>query len=208
MTMITAIQNVHIFDGLQFRDSGTVFINQDIISFQNLNPTSVVNGSGGYLIPGLIDSHVHVLDVSALRVLTSFGIMTALSMARASYSLEDTLRDQAGLASWYTAGIPAIAPNTTHAKMPNFSSAKLINNTSQVSEMVTEAFENGSDFYKIVAEPNGPSQEMQDLLVKSVHEKGKKVMTHASDFESFTRLSIPKQMDCSISQMTSCSHET
>ena len=65
----------------------------------------MVEGKGRILIPGLIDSHCHVGNLAVLRTLTSFGVTTAINMACSSYSLCNSLKHQAGLASFISAGV-------------------------------------------------------------------------------------------------------
>ena len=183
----TAIKNVHIFDGNKFSDITTVFVNDGKITLKEADcKTITVDGAGGYLIPGLIDCHTHVLTQSSLEEITSYGVTTVLNMARRVYPSGDELRNKPGLASWLTAGIPAVAPRTTHARLLGFYRSNLITSTDQVPQVVSEAFSNGSDYYKIIAAaPNGVSREIQNSLVEAIHHKGKKSMTHAADLESF-----------------------
>ena len=80
--MITAINNVRIFDGERE-------INEHMIIIDNANIQTVggnipkgakiINGQGATLLPGLIDSHVHT-DMDGLRDALKFGITTELEM--------------------------------------------------------------------------------------------------------------------------------
>jgi imidazolonepropionase-like amidohydrolase len=47
-----------------------------------LEEAGVVDSDGGTLLPGLIDSHVHLLSSDDLAALAAQGTTTALDMAR------------------------------------------------------------------------------------------------------------------------------
>src|SRR5512133_2953717 len=63
-----AVRGVRVFDGERLTGYDTVLVDQgQIVSVGRGLPlprgTAVVDGRGGVLLPGLIDSHVHVSDV-------------------------------------------------------------------------------------------------------------------------------------------------
>lgn len=179
---ITAIINVRVFNGYELLDPATVIIDGDKIGDPNGDYTvnTVVDGLGRILIPGLMDSHLHVSNITSLEQLSGYGITTAFNMACFSYLQCDAVRNQPGLTSIFTAGLPAIGPGSDHARQHNLTSTQTIHNVSQAQEWVSWAFNNGSDFMKITAEGNGPDQDTQDAIVKDVHMARRKSMTHAS----------------------------
>ncbi|RFU25642.1 hypothetical protein B7463_g10691, partial [Scytalidium lignicola] len=185
----TAIINVRIFDGYKLLDPGTVIIDGDMIGHPDdeYDIDIIVDAQGRVLIPGLMDSHLHVMNLTSLKQLSSYGITTAFNMACFSYPQCDAVRDQTGLTSIYTAGLPAIGPGSDHARQHNLSSSQTINNVSQAQEWVSWAFNNGSDYMKITAEGNGPNQETQNAIVQDVHSAGKKSMTHASFLQYYSQ---------------------
>src|ERR1700761_8304430 len=67
----TAILNVRVFDGNKLLDPSTVIINGDKIGdpSDHANIDFVVHGQGRVLIPGLIDSHLHVSNLTSLETL-------------------------------------------------------------------------------------------------------------------------------------------
>ncbi|KAK3379067.1 hypothetical protein B0T24DRAFT_663323 [Lasiosphaeria ovina] len=167
----TAIRNVRVFNGISIEPPRTVIMDGEFIDIDPRGVETTIDAQGRILIPGLIDSHVHVNDVDGLETMTSFGVTTAMVM----------LRGHGGLCDVQLAGLPAVGPDTQHAKMFNMSSGQLLYPTADPDAAVSYAFGNKSDFYKITAEKNGPSQEMQTALVKSTHERGKLAMTHAAN---------------------------
>ena len=76
----TALTNVRVFDGYHIHQSSTVVIDGSIISFNTCGVSSVIDGCGGILLPGLIDSHCHVSSLSDLEALSSYGVTTAMDM--------------------------------------------------------------------------------------------------------------------------------
>ena len=80
--MTTAITNVRIFDGDGVSTERTVVLEDARIAAVGgpVPPdATVVDGDGGTLLPGLIDSHVHT-DVAGLRDALAFGVTTELEM--------------------------------------------------------------------------------------------------------------------------------
>ncbi|KAH8817112.1 hypothetical protein F5884DRAFT_694257 [Xylogone sp. PMI_703] len=190
----TAIINVRVFDGYKLLDPGTVIIDGDKIGLpiDDCNVDTVVDAQGRVLIPGLMDSHLHVGNLTSLEQLSSYGVTTAFNMACFSYTQCDAVRNQPGLTSIYTAGLPAIGPGSDHARQHNLTSSQTIHNASQAQEWVSWAFNNGSDYMKITAEGNGPNQETQNAIVQDVHNAGKKSMTHAAFLQYYKQAILSK----------------
>lgn len=100
--MVTAIVNARIFDGDRVVEARSVVLDGErILAVGAAVPVGaeVVDASGGMLLPGLIDGHVHT-DEAALAMALRFGITTELEMQgtntrndRAHISDDDTLAD-------------------------------------------------------------------------------------------------------------------
>jgi imidazolonepropionase-like amidohydrolase len=184
----TAITNVHVFDGTRLTPLQTIIIDGEHISNDTSNIQTTVDGNGGVLIPGLIDCHVHISDVAGLEALTSYGVTTAMVMSCRNYTQCAPLRNNLqGVASFVSAGIPATGPGSQHSRTFNLTAPYLIYPDANATEVVSYTFGNGSDFYKITAEANGPSQALQNSLVEAVHNLGKQSMTHAADLDAWTQ---------------------
>ncbi|OBT91810.1 hypothetical protein VE01_09357 [Pseudogymnoascus verrucosus] len=179
----TALTNVRIFDGWRIREPSTVVIDGDSITFDPRGVRNTIDGEGGVLLPGLIDSHIHLSSLASLETLSSYGITTVMNMGCSNYTLCAALRDQIGLTSFITAGEGAVAPNSTHAKV--FGSRGFVNLPSQAPQFVANVFGNGSNFMKIISEPDGFNQAIHDALVNATHALGKISMTHAQDYASY-----------------------
>ncbi|RDW61663.1 hypothetical protein BP5796_11555 [Coleophoma crateriformis] len=80
--MATAITNVRIFDGESvLSDTHLVIKDQKILSIGGTIPNDaiVIDASGGTVVPGLLDSHVHT-QPEQLRMALRFGVTTELEM--------------------------------------------------------------------------------------------------------------------------------
>lgn len=80
--MTTAITNAQIFDGSEVIDERTVVLDGGLIRAVGgpiPQDATIVDGTGGTLLPGLIDSHVHT-DMDGLRDALAFGVTTELEM--------------------------------------------------------------------------------------------------------------------------------
>jgi imidazolonepropionase-like amidohydrolase len=136
----------------------------------------------------LIDAHVHVTDLIGLQNITSYGVTTTLNMACRDYAACNALRNnnQTGLAAWLSAGIAAVGANSSNGALappPDH----LVYDDTDVAQLVSWAFSNGSDYFKILAKPASLTQEQQDLIVSTAHDGQfrKQTMTHATDIAAY-----------------------
>ena len=95
------------------------------------------------------------------------------------------LKNNPGLTQVVTAGLSAVGPNSTHSHAFGGNGTGNFFDPSQARNATQSAFSNGADFYKIVAEVNGPSLESQVALVNNVTALGKQTMTHAATVEAY-----------------------
>lgn len=188
----TALINVRIFDGYKVGKSRTIVVDGDIISYDMTNVDNILDGEGGVLMAGLIDSHSHPQSIADLEALSSYGVTTVMNMACPSYALCASLRNQPGLTSFLASGYPAIGPNSVHSKLLNTPASSLIYSPAQAPEAVSWAFGNGSNYYKIVAEANGPNQATQNALVTYTHRAGQRAMTHAASIAYYIQAILSK----------------
>jgi imidazolonepropionase-like amidohydrolase len=74
MHTATAITNVRIFDGKQLGAPATVVLADGHISARPApDAAKLINGMGGALLPGFIDTHAHVSAESQLRACAEWG---------------------------------------------------------------------------------------------------------------------------------------
>lgn len=93
-----AINNVYVFDGHELsNETRTVVIDGSIIGTDATNAT-IIDGQGGTLLPGLIDSHNHPTGLEDLQNLTAYGVTTDMcASCWAVADLCESFRHQPGL---------------------------------------------------------------------------------------------------------------
>jgi imidazolonepropionase-like amidohydrolase len=184
----TALTNVRVFDGQQLRAPATVVIEGDRIGADPAG-AAVVDGNGGALLPGLIDAHVHVRDRGTLERLASFGVTTVLDMASPSPAQVDSLRAVPGLTGLRSAGLPALAPGSLHARLLVTDQRAQIKGADQAGQFVADRVAEGSDYIKIVVGSPGADHDQAtvDALVAAAHEHGKQAVAHASSYAAVAK---------------------
>ncbi len=181
----TAVTNVRVFDGRQLLPLGTVVIEGDRIG-SDARGAKIVDGTGGALLPGFIDAHVHLHDRHSLVLLSGFGVTTALDMGCAPPELADSLRGLTGLTDIRSAGTPAVAPGSLHSRIPVIGPRGLITGADQAGRFVADRIAEGSDYIKIIVGNPGPSHDQAtlDALTAAAREHAKLSVAHASSYEA------------------------
>lgn len=180
----TLIRDVRIFESRGLSERTSVLLDGGRIAA--VDPAlgdggaTVVNGSAGVLLPGLIDAHVHLHGPSNLDQLAHSGITTALDMGCWPAELVDDLRGRTGLTDIRSAGVPATAPGTIHAKMPGRPDAALVSGPGEAEAFVRDRLAEGSDYIKVIADVPGPDQATLDALVGAAHDQGRLTVAHAA----------------------------
>ena len=139
--------------------------------------------SGGYLIPGLIDCHVHIVGLDTLETLASFGVTTALDMGN-PMALLAPLRGRPGAADLRAAGVVSTSPESAHAKRMHANPIVLVASPAEADAWVAARVEEGADYIKIVIDLPGFDQATVDALVTAAHARGRKVVAHASRWDA------------------------
>jgi len=194
-----AIKNVRVFDGEKTTENTSVLIQQGKIAaigkdIKITDDTTVYDGAGKTLLPGLIDSHTHTYG-DAQKDALRFGVTTEMDMftdwhmlAAAKKQRESIARvEQADL---WSAGTLATAPGghgTQYGIIPTLTTAR------EASGFVKERIKEGSDYIKIVFDDGsayGPTVKIKSLtpdvteaLIKAAHENDKKALIHIASFK-------------------------
>ncbi|KAH8171323.1 amidohydrolase family protein [Sarocladium implicatum] len=184
----TSIDNVRVFDGVGFTAAQTVCLEGGwIVGLGRCtDPAVKVNGTGKFLIPGLIDSHLHLTDVQSLEQFTSYGCTTAMHMNCGNYTQCDINANQPGLASFKFASQSAVGYGSPHSETASRPNSTLIFPDTDVVQFAQYGFNNGSDYSKITAEIKGPTVQQQIDMIRVAHQQfNKQSMTHASAIMSY-----------------------
>lgn len=191
-TSNVAITNVRIWDGFKILEPNTIFIHGETIVESVHHVDQFIDGRNGIMLPGLFDAHAHPGSTDDLETLASYGVTTVFNQNCQDYEFCSSMRGQTGLTSFFTAGLSAKGPGSSHANNSDSPLSKLIWEPSQAPVYVNNVFGNGSDWLKVVSEANGPDQATQDALVLYAHALGKKVNTHAADLASYIMAILSK----------------
>lgn len=191
---VVRIDNVHIYDGQSFSGIQALSIKDGRIIKSSETADETIDGQGGYLIPGLIDSHVHLSDVAQLSAFCQHGQTTVLDMACWPPSRMNSYRNLQGLPQIMSAGIAASSPGSTHSRMPHWPADGLLTSADQADEFVRARIAEGSDYIKVVCDNPGPSPELVKALRESARAHGKMAIAHAARLEPF-RLAIDCDFD-------------
>ncbi len=181
----TAITNVHVFDGTRFGPSTTVVIINGIITNAPRADATTVDGGGGYLIPGLIDSHCHVTSCSYLTTMRQYGITTALDMGTFPHAAVAACR-ASGLTDIFGTGAAATVNGTFLSNIPGFPADSFVPNPAAGRKFVADRVAQGSDFIKIFLDPLGPDIPTLKAIVEAAHEAGKLVISHAPGYADYS----------------------
>lgn len=151
------IENVGFFNGEEEKGIVNVAINSDTIaaiSTKSLQSDSAIDGSGKYLIPGLVNSHTHIWRTEDLKAGYDVGILANIG-THASDEARDSLikakSKQEGYPFYYTSGIAATVPGG-HPTQVSSNPIETINDSISIKEFVDSRIANGADFIKIVRE--------------------------------------------------------
>ena len=173
----SVLRGVRVFRDGRFGDPEDVVIDGSVIGTNTDGALEVA--TGGFLIPGLIDCHVHVTGTDTLETLLRYGVTTALDMGN-PMSLIDSLRGNPELTDLRAAGLVSTSPTSAHAQRMHAGPQVLVNGPDDADSWVAARVAEGADYIKVVIDLPGFDQDTVDALVAAAHARGKKVIAHAS----------------------------
>ncbi|GFF41969.1 adenine deaminase 2 [Aspergillus udagawae] len=181
----TVINNVHVFDGNKFSSQTSLVIVGGLISnAPAAGAYNVVDGAGGYLIPGLIDSHCHITDCSYLTTMRQYGITTALEMGTYPYSALSACKAQ-GVTDIRGSGAAATVHGTAISHAPGFPTDSFVSGPEAAQRFVADRTAEGADYIKVFLDTLGPDESTVAAIVTAAHEHNKLVISHATDHAAF-----------------------
>jgi imidazolonepropionase-like amidohydrolase len=174
-----ALTNVRVFDGRELRGPTAVVIEGGIVG-DDSEGARIIDASGATLLPGLIDTHVHLLNEGHMQQLADFGVTTALDMGAWPPSMVDSLRNRTGMADIRSAGIPATTAGSSHSHLPGWPAEEMVDGAAGAAQFVADRIAEGADYIKLIVDTPGPDQETLDALVAASHRHGKLTVAHAA----------------------------
>ena len=201
----TVIESTRVFDGSKIIPVASVVIQCGLISdvtdgesSQELpEGTTVIDGRGKTLLPGLMDAHVHTFRRDMLERMLDFGVTTVFDMGSVNKTfvkaiknedLESAATDRADLFSgvlWATA--PG-SHGTQFGEIPTHTKQE------DATEWVAQRAADGADFIKIIYDNfkmfDRPiptlSKDTLFAIVEAAHAQNLKAVVHSRDVEAYT----------------------
>ena len=196
------ISNVGLFDGEIDRGIVNVAVSADTIATittQALSGDSIIDGTGKYIIPGMVNAHVHASSPEELKASYSYGILANLNMhtgfEQRELQWKKMSMDSPGFPLFYGAGYAATVPNGHPTQFsPNM---ETITDSISVQKWVDNRIANGADYIKIIrenhpwmqfpAQPTLSYDLIRQIIVYS-HGKGYMVVVHATQAKDFVEI--------------------
>jgi imidazolonepropionase-like amidohydrolase len=195
-----AVRGVRVFDGEKILPRANLIVRDGTITAISANlripaGLEVIDGAGKTLLPGLIDSHVHVFpgaQADALR----FGVTTELDMFNLSHDFARWRAQRQSMgptteADSWSAGTGVSAPGGhPSGTMPGSADIPTLAGAADARAFVAARVAEGSDYVKIILEDNSfltpdhlvPALSRDEICaaVKAAHGLGKMAIVHAS----------------------------
>jgi imidazolonepropionase-like amidohydrolase len=197
LASITAIRNVRVFDGRKVIPAATVVFTDGTITSVGTSAklpdgSTVIDGAGKTLLPGLIDAHTHVFPGSLERALR-FGVTTELDMFTSADLAQKLKAEQKNggastRADLYSANILVTVAGGHGAEyfpIPVYSPG------SDPQAFIDARIAEGSDYIKLIYD-NGSAYGLKfntltksDLaaLIAAAHKRGKLTVVHISTLQ-------------------------
>ncbi len=187
-----AIRNVRIYDGIRVLEKATVVVRDGFILAVGRvvalpGDIEVIDGSNKTLIPGLIDSHIHLFP-GALEQSILFGVTTDIDMFTGVPLMQEAKKKQRtgecdGRADFISSGTLATAPGG-HGTEYGLA-IPVVSSPQEAGAFVDARLAEGSDFIKIIYDDFMPtiSRETLAALIKAAHRRGKLAVVHATLYQ-------------------------
>lgn len=187
---MTTIKNVRVFNGETLTTPTNVtFDNGYITNIGTETPADaeVYDGQGQTLLPGYIDSHIHLNDIDNLKRSVRCGVTTMLDMQPTSVELADSLRELPGLTSITTCASVAVGPGGILPKIVIIRDEDIIrsNDPQEGINFVDRMVQKGAEYIKVILENPPATEKMLTAeqvrpIAEEAHRKGRLVFVHTT----------------------------
>jgi imidazolonepropionase-like amidohydrolase len=200
----TIIQSVRLFDGADVVPAATVIIRcsriDRVIESAEIaeipEGAKLIDAKGMFLLPGLIDSHVHTFRRSMLERSLDFGVTTVLDMGslagefNSAIDAEDAQAQANDRADMFGAVLWVTAPGSHGTQ---FGEVPTLDNAANAAEFVEARIEEGAEFIKIIYDNfkmiDRPvptlSKETMSAVVGEAHRRGVMAVVHSRDLDAY-----------------------
>lgn len=185
------LENVRVFTGKGLTAPQSVAVLDGRLVGDAAADAMKVDGAGRTLLPGLIDTHVHVATRQHLMAYGRWGVTTVLDMGTADWDATLSLKGATGAAHVLSAGHVACAPRGTAVRKMHYPTSSSVTGPQDAARFVADRAAQGVDYMKIVMEERLPFQPKPldaatvEALVTEAHRAGLRVCVHATSVKSF-----------------------
>lgn len=160
------VQNVGLFDGESDRGVVNLGIKNDTIALiteESIAADSVIDGRNKYLLPGLINSHVHATSPEDLKEALNAGILAVIDLHQSSEERAAKLRsyrDSSNYAYFISSGHAATLPG---GHPTQYGEIETISDSISANQWVQNRVDNGADLTKIIRDAGGGPPDFQEI---------------------------------------------
>lgn len=191
---MTVLCNVHIFDPESPASAGEPVDVEFDDTITAIRPAADPDpSSAATVLPGLIDTHVHLGERSRLVDAVRSGLTTVVDLGTHPDSLVAGLRTDAELPNILSAGSAASAPGSTQIQMMGFPAESGVTGPADAERFLDWRTDNGVDLIKIIIEdPDATETPALDIptlraIVDGARKRGLLTVAHAVTAASFDR---------------------
>ncbi|MCY1143677.1 amidohydrolase family protein [Actinoplanes sp. Pm04-4] len=153
MSHPVVLRDVRVLDGDTTGPATSVVVRDGRIADGPLpDDADIVEGGGGVLLPGLIDTHAHVSRRAHLDAMVEWGVTTVLDMGAPHYDATMALKDQPGLPTLRSAGRPASGPGSMFVTKMGHPASSAVSGPDDAARFVADRVAESADYIKIIIE--------------------------------------------------------
>ncbi|UZO80334.1 amidohydrolase family protein [Aquimarina sp. ERC-38] len=182
------IENITLFDGDQVIKNTVIQVeNGKIVEIGKSakKVDTIIDGTGKFVIPGMINAHVHAWGLGSLQQAAKAGVLSVLDMHGHEPSQSGLVKykDSTGYARYFKAGFAATAPGG-HGTQYGFP-VPTLEKPEDAKAFITERIANGADYIKVIVEPwkTTLSHQTVKAIIEESHKSNRKVVVHVSKMD-------------------------
>ncbi|MGW5233021.1 amidohydrolase family protein [Streptomyces nodosus] len=185
------IENARVFEGDGLSRPRSVHVEDGHVVAGAPVGAPVIDARGGTLLPGLIDTHAHVRELSELKSSAYWGVTTVLDMGTPHLDRTMSLRHLDAEADLFSAGHPAVAPGARAIAKMGYPPSIGVPDPAHAVAFVAARVRDDVDYVKVIVEdPQQPGAKPLDpatvkALVGAAHRQQLKVIAHTVSDATF-----------------------
>ena len=191
--MITTIKNVRVFDGERMTEPQDVSFDNGIIVANPENVGAAIDGTGLSLLPGFIDTHIHIDSRENCVLAAKAGITTLIDQMCNKTELIDSLKEpDEPIASVRSAYMPVQSENGLLMILALGHKSEYAASKEDVHRMIDREIAKGAIVVKLILDVPPLTKGMLEVelvaeTVRYAHERGKLVSAHCTTMLAYER---------------------